>query len=127
MEKDYYYAPKVVKQVKTIIAIEELIPIGRDNAISRKALVSLCITNKLIDGNISQDSQDRAMRVLLERARMDTTILNLSDGVGYYRVSMEDLQDLQRYIRQEDSRAKSAFRNHENAKKLYEDYKSGRK
>ena len=66
------------------------------------------------------------MRKLVEKARIDFTILNISDGNGYFRVSREDLQDLQRYIRQEDNRAKAAFKNHALAKKLYEDYKVGR-
>ena len=34
--------------------------------------------------------------------------------------------DLKRYIRQEEKRAKSTFKNLAMAKKLYEDYKHGR-
>ena len=66
------------------------------------------------------------MRELISKARIDYTILNLSDGNGYYRPSKDDLLDLQRYIKQEEKRAISTFKSLEMAKKLYEDYKSGR-
>ena len=106
------------------VNIVELIPIGRNNAISRNDLIEKCVVFDLIDRNASD--KDREMRRLLQKARLDYTILNLSDGNGYYRVSRDDLQDLQRYIKQEDNRAKASFGNHTLAKKLYEDYQSGR-
>ena len=53
---------------------------------------------------------------------MDYVILKNSDSHGYYRPSLEDMQDLQRYIRQEEKRAKSTFRNIQRAKALYDDY-----
>ncbi len=106
------------------VSIIDLIPVGRNNAISRDDLIQKCVSAGLVDQNTIY--KDRAMRRLLGKARIDCTILNISDGRGYYRVSREDLQDLQRYIRQEDNRAKAAFRNHTLAKKLYEDYRAGR-
>lgn len=124
MHRFNVYTKKVNTEREQTLSIADLIPIGRDNAISRKLLTDKCISAGLIDKNISD--KDRAMRRLLEKARRDYTILNISDGNGYYRVSREDLQDLQRYIKQEDNRAKAAFRNHALAKKLYEDYKAGR-
>lgn len=123
METFNYYVKKG-SQHKETITIVDLIPVGRDNAISRSALTQLCISHKLIDE--SATDKDRAMRNLLSRARLDYTILNLSDGSGYYRPSHDDLLDLQRYIRQEESRAKATFKNLSMAKKLYEDYKAGR-
>lgn len=124
MHRFNVYTKKVNTEREQTLSIADLIPIGRNNAISRKLLTDKCISAGLIDKNISD--KDRAMRRLLEKARRDYTILNISDGNGYYRVSREDLQDLQRYIKQEDNRAKAAFRNHALAKKLYEDYKAGR-
>lgn len=106
------------------VTIIDLIPIGKDNAISRESLTELCVCNHLINPNMSD--KDRAMRRLLEKARRDCTILNISDGNGYYRASKDDLSDLRKYIRQEDNRARAAFRNHSLARKLYEDYKSER-
>lgn len=125
MERFAVYTPKATPTPQAVTIID-LIPVGRDNAISRDYLVTFCVQNGLVDENKSPESKDRAMRRLLERARLDYTILNLSDGEGYYRPSKDDLQDLQKYIRQEESRAKATFRNISNAKALYEDYKHGR-
>lgn len=125
MEHFAVYTPKATPTPPAITIID-LIPTGRDNAISRDYLVTLCVQKGLVDQKLRPESRDRAMRRLLEKERLDYTILNLSDGEGYYRPSRDDLQDLQRYIRQEENRAKSTFRNISNAKALYEDYKRGR-
>ncbi len=123
MTKFSCYVKKCEKPEERI-TIADLIPVGRDNAIRRKELLHLCEIHNLID--TSKADADRQMRKLIERARIDYVILNLSNGVGYYRVSREDLQDLQRYIKQEDKRAIASIRNHAMAKKLYEDFKAGR-
>lgn len=117
--------PKV-EQKEEPITIIDLIPVGRENAISRNDLTNKCIEFGLIEKFTSLNSADRTMRKLVSKARVDYTILNLSNGNGYYRVSKDDLQDLQRYIKQEDSRAKASFKNTTMAKKLYEDYKAER-
>lgn len=122
-DKSFSYFTKKAKGIKENITVADLIPIGRENAISREKLTQKCISSGLIEN--SKDS-DRRMRLLVSKARIDYTILNLSDGNGYYRPSHDDLLDLQRYIRQEESRAKSTFRNLSLAKKLYEDLKVGR-
>ena len=115
---------KDVEKKEPLITIADLIPIGRENAINRNVLTELCVSFGLIDERIKD--KDRLMRELISKARIDYTILNLSDGNGYYRPSKDDLLELQRYIRQEEKRAISTFKNLEMAKKLYEDYKSGR-
>lgn len=125
MDKFAVYTPKVTPTPMAITIID-LIPIGRENAVSREYLVTRCVETGLVVDNKKLESKDRAMRRLLEHARIDYTILNLSDGEGYYRPSREDLQDLQRYIRQEESRGKATFRNIANAKALYEDFRRGR-
>ena len=106
------------------LTISDLIPVGRENAISRKMLTQLCVQNNLIDFSVKD--KDRAMRNLIEKDRRDFVILNLSNGDGYYRPTVEDIQDLQRYIRQEESRAKASFRNLKKARALYEDFKHSR-
>lgn len=126
MDRFVMYVPKA-KGNPQGITIADLIPVGRENAISRSYLVTLCVTHGLVDEKLRESSKDRAMRRLLERTRMDSTILNLSDGEGYYKPSQHDLLDLQRYIRQEENRAKATFRSLSNAKALYEDYMHGRK
>lgn len=109
---------------KEIITIADLIPVGRENAIRRKVLTQLCLQNSLIDSSVRD--KDRAMRLLIQKDRKDFVILNLSNGDGYYRPTLEDIQDLQRYIRQEESRAKASFRNLKRARALYEDLMHGR-
>ena len=105
------------------INIAMLIPQGRDNFISRFELTKQCLEKGLIDSN-SHDS-DRSMRKLLEIARRDYVILNRSGG-GYYRPTKDELKELQKYIRQEENRAKAVFANLKMAKALYEDLKAGR-
>ena len=126
MKRFFIQTPQAKGMAHEEHSIVDLIPVGRENAIKRKALVALCVHHKLINEKISDSAKDRHMRALVEAARRDFTILNLSNGEGYYRVSRADLQDLQRYIRQEENRAKSTFRNISMAKALYEDYKAGR-
>lgn len=106
------------------VSIVDFIPFGRDNAITSKMLIQKCVKEGLIAEN--SNNKDREKRRLLEKARVDYTILNLSDGNGYYRPTYDDLMDLQRYIRQERKRAVQTFKNIKMAKKLYSDYQSGR-
>lgn len=91
--------------------IIDFIPMGRENAISRKRLTELCVENDLIDTNKKRQRQRNEIAP--------------SEG-GYYRPSREDLQELSRYIRQEEKRAKSIFKDVKRAKRLFEDYKLGR-
>ena len=116
---DRFYIKQKVANGKSNATIADLIPQGRDNAISRKELLNLCVLHDLC-------KTDREMRRLIEIARIDYVILNNSSFGGYYRPSLDDMQDLQRYIRQEEKRAKSTFKNITMAKALYEDYKHGR-
>ena len=123
MKSFVFYKKKATGHTPSL-TIADLIPIGRDNAIGRKVLTQLCVHHGLIDESVKD--KDRAMRILIQKDRRDFVILNLSTGEGYYRVSREDMQDLQRYIRQEESRGKAAFNNVKLAKALYEDFKYGR-
>jgi hypothetical protein len=110
---------KAVEPKPPLITVADLIPVGRENAIKREDLLKSCIQNGVA-------TNDRMMRKEIEKAKINFVILNNSDSHGYYRPSLEDMQDLQRYIRQEEKRAKSTFKNIKRAKALYEDYKSGR-
>lgn len=75
--------------------IVELIPYGKENAISRS---DLCNKTGL---------SDRLVRRQIAKKRRDYVILNLQDGKGYYRPT--DKADIEIYIRQETARAKSIF------------------
>lgn len=123
MERFFMYVPQGNGKEEEH-SIADLIPTGRESAIKRSTLTQLCVEHGLIDAK-SKD-KDRVMRELVKKARRDYVILNLSDGNGYYKVSKNDIQDLQRYIRQRESRIKSEFRDLPLAKALYEDYIHGR-
>lgn len=99
-----------------------LIPEGKENAIKRSDLVKTCVDLGFVEGKDS----DRQTRKLIQLARKDHVILNLSNGEGYYRPSVDDYEELVRYIKQEDSRAIKAFANVKKAKALLEDMKYGR-
>lgn len=117
------YVPKAHGEPKEI-TIADLIPVGRENAISRKMLVALCVERGLVDKKAKD--KDRAMRNLLNRERKDYVILNLSDGNGYYRPTHKEMLDLQRFIRQMKSRIKELSEDLKPAQALYEDYQRGR-
>lgn len=123
MERFNIYQKKAAGNNNPQINIAMLIPQGRDNFVSRFELTKQCLEKGLIDSN-SHDP-DRAMRKLLEIARRDYVILNRSGG-GYYRPTKDELKELQKYIRQEENRAKAVFSNLKMAKALYEDLKAGR-
>ena len=89
MQKFDLYTKKAKEERTQTVSIIDFIPVGRENAISRKMLTEKCVAAGLIDKNTSD--KDRAMRRIVEKARIDYTILNVSDGNGYYRVSIEDL------------------------------------
>ena len=77
------------------------IPKGYKNAISRKNLCALTNLN------------DRAVRELIEEARRNTIIISNNDGSGYWRYPNDPTETekimLQRYVKQQESRAKSIF------------------
>lgn len=77
--------------------IAEFIPIGKENAISRSQLVKLT------------GLSDRIIRDMIALERRNTAILNLQNGAGYYIPSESDRADIERYVRQEEARAKSIF------------------
>ena len=132
MERFFMYVPKGTG-AKEEHSIVDLIPIGRDNAISRKILIQKCVETGLVSPNAKD--KDKAMRDLIGAARKDPngyTILNLSKGDGYYQLtsqykpSLLEIQELGKYLKQERSRIISNSCNLAHPSKLYEDYKCGR-
>lgn len=81
--------------------IVDYIPAGHKNAISRK---NLCIATGL---------QDRLVRRLIEEARRETIIIANDDGSGYWlypdNPTEEEMFLLSKYVKQQESRAKSIF------------------
>ena len=122
MEKFEMYVP-AARGKPAGITIADLVPVGRENAISRKMLVALCVEKGLVSDSIKD--KDRAMRNLLKDARKEYVIINLSDGRGYYRPTYKEMTDLNRYIRQEKKRKKKGPED-KKAEALLEDYRKGR-
>lgn len=77
--------------------IEEFIPFGSKNSVTRGQLCSLT------------GMSDRKVRREISLARRRTPILNLQDGNGYYRPREDDVLELSRFIKQEEHRAKMVF------------------
>lgn len=75
----------------------DLIPVGRERAIARGTLVIL------------SGIPDRELRDIIARLRREEPILNMQNGLGYYRPSAEDREEVERFIKQESSRAKAIF------------------
>ncbi len=76
-------------------ALAQVIPFGRENAISRAALAEKLNTD------------DRKMRAMISQARKEGLVIinDQISGGGYYR--SDDIEDLRRQLRQTHSRALS--------------------
>lgn len=86
------------------MSIVDYIPFGEENAVKRFELI-----DKIM-------KPDREIRRMIEDARRSgVIILNLSNGNGYFRPDKKE--EILRYIRQEEARARSIHRNLKAAKK----------
>lgn len=128
METYTMYVPlaKKTNNVDKIEVFAELIPKGKENAIKRSDLVDKCIEVGLIKADSVRDNQDRAMRRLLQIAKMDYSITNDGDGAGYYRPTKEDYQNLRKNNNRENKKAISTLGGLKNNKAIAEDYRVGR-
>lgn len=83
------------------INIVDFIPEGSEKAISRR---DLCRITGL---------SDRVVRSLIEEARRETIIISNNDGSGYWlypeHPTDKEKQLLNKYVKQQESRAKSIF------------------
>lgn len=88
--------------------IEDFIPCGKENAITRAALAErLCLP-------------DRRVRKLIEEARnRGAMILNACDGSGYY--ISEDIGELTRQYRVDKSRALSVLKRLKTVRQILKD------
>ena len=75
--------------------IEDYIPFGKENAVSRNYLVTVT------------GFTDRKVRYLISKARREHPIINLSDGTGYYRPTIEEYIEAKHFYKQERCRALS--------------------
>lgn len=107
-----------------MVSIIDLIPIGKENAISRKMLTAKCVGCGLIADSIKD--KDRQMRHLIEIARKstNTAILNNSDGEGYFipSDSLEDALAARSFVIQERKKAKEIVKGTYPALRVYNKY-----
>lgn len=75
----------------------DMIPVGRENAISR---TELCIMTGMTD---------RQMRREIHDLRRNYCILNVQDGNGYFRPTAQEAPLVRRFVLQERSRALSGL------------------
>jgi hypothetical protein len=105
------------------ISLIDLIPYGKDNAISRKMLVEKADFYGLIPNNVR--SKDRYTRKLLQKAREDNVIIAKPTG-GYYIPDEDDATELAVYIATEHSRALAIHSDLVMANRVFEDMVHGR-
>ena len=94
--------------------IIDFIPYGKANAVSRYELIHFTGWN------------DRRVRKEISKAREEHIILSSENGSGYYRPTADDYPELRKFIKREESRAKSVFASLKKARALCEDYERGR-
>ena len=90
------------------------IPYGMKNAVDRYKLQELT------------GRSDRDNRRAISAARKQTVILSREDGGGYYRPTADEIAEIEKYIKQEKSRALTVLTNlrtanHELRKREWED------
>ena len=128
MQTYYINVPKAngVKKVDKVEEFIKLLQYGKENAIKRNDLTEKCVLAGLI-GDETKD-KDRAMRKLMQRAKIDYNIKITNDGKGegYYIPTFKEYRELAKNNKREDKKAVSIFRNHKGNKALEEDYRIGR-
>lgn len=92
--------------------IEEYIPVGRENAISRKQLAS------------ATGLDDREVRHLIEQARERVAIVNLQDGRGYFIPGPGDGHDVDHWYASQKSRATRILKSLKGAEKYKQEHPS---
>lgn len=105
--------------------IIDLIQYGKDNAISRRMLLTRCFEEGIIDRK--HRDPDREMRRLMSEARFSgKPILYSVEGSGYFRPTEKEIADLRAYVKAEEGRAKAIFANLKSAKAVLDDLEHGR-
>lgn len=105
--------------------ITDLIPYGKENAISRKYLLAKCQEHDLLR-NASRDP-DRAMRQLMSEAKFHGhPILYCTERSGYYQPTEKEIAELRAYIKAEEHRAKTILASLNSAKGILSDIECGR-
>ena len=111
-------------KMPTQIRLIDLIPYGKDNAISRKMLLVKAINYGLIPEGVNFHI-DRYVRKLIQEARKDNVIICKPRG-GYYIPDEDDVTELAQYIAKEHRRALAIHTDLVMARRVLEDMEHGR-
>ena len=129
METFYIYTPKATgnRSPDKIEILVSFIKYGKENAIKREDLTKKCVEAGIISSK-DELNQDRAMRMLLNRARVDysISITNDGDGKGYYRPTKSDLKLLSRNNNTSKKKAISSFVGNKVNVAMEDDFRHGR-
>lgn len=98
--------------------ILDLIPDGKDNAISRKMLVQKADAVGLIPAKVRD--KDRYVRRLINQERENNVIICKPEG-GYYVPTADDVTELVEYVYQERGRALNIMASVVHANRVCED------
>lgn len=97
------------------IKIEDYIPEGKENAITREELRQ------------RTGLEDRALRDHIAGARRNgALIINLQDGRGYYKPTVKDYREAKHFRDQEYARARKIMRGYKNLSAWLQDVEAGR-
>lgn len=123
--RTFYTDVPIAKGKSSVDLVEEfiaLVPYGEENAISRKILTQTCVAVGFIDKD--HKDPDRAMRALMQKAKLDYAICN--NGNGYFRPLPKDVYTLKICLEKERSRMISISASFRTLEKTYEDIVHGR-
>ena len=130
MQTFYIYTPKAKgnHSLDKVEIFASFLKYGKENAIKREDLTKKCVEAGIITSE-GELNQDRAMRRLLNRARVDysISITNDGDGKGYYRPTKSDLKLLSRNNNTSKKKAISSFVGNKVNVAMEDDFRHGRK
>lgn len=89
-----------------MVEIVNIIPFGKENAISRKELTRIT------------GLDDRTVRELISEARTEVVILSAYDGTGYFRPTEAEKKEAEIWLNKEKHRAISTIRSLRAAKRF---------
>lgn len=92
--------------IENVVAVADLINEGKDNAITLTELV------------IKTGLTERQVRKAIEIIRCECCVINNQDGKGYYIASNKS--EAERYLKQEEARARTIFRRLRGTRKYLE-------
>lgn len=105
-------------------SIADLIPFGFDNAIERRDLVIKAEQFGFAQG-VTLYEMDRHVRRLIQKERINGTVILYRNEGGYYRPTNKDVLHIRKYIRMEKGRAFTLINEVKHAERLLQEIADG--